>query len=165
MSMIDHEFATQAWENAKYFKITERGMKCPCPRCKDFEMQPWHFDPVLIEGVDRMREDLGLPIIVNRAASCWAHHKEVCHELKKPFTKNSAHIFDPEDPFLYVRGMDLTLPARFRRDNFENLVVAASRIGWNGLITYPEQLFIHIDNKQERFYWGTWYGGKYVRFA
>lgn len=71
------------WDQIRYFKRDEDGIRCPCNRCGGFPVEPTEK---LMRTADRIREELG-PMIPSSTVRCQEHNDELPGSAK-----NSRHI-------------------------------------------------------------------------
>ena len=119
---------------AKNFDSQE--MKCNC--CSRVRV-----DEKLIQGLQKLRDRLGVPVIITSGYRCEKHNKEVGGAI------NSLHLTG--------QAADFTAPVPLRRLYFE--CVGIEEFG--GIGCYPEQHFIHADSRKGTARWGK-LGGNYV---
>ena len=72
------------WSEIKYFKRTDPGIRCPCPRCGGFPVEPTERLMKLADGV---REQAGVPMYPSSTVRCQAHNDELSGSAK-----NSRHL-------------------------------------------------------------------------
>lgn len=72
------------WEKIKYFKRTDPGIRCPCPRCGGFPVEPTER---LMKLADKVREQAGVPLCPSSTIRCQAHNDELPGSVK-----NSRHL-------------------------------------------------------------------------
>ena len=71
------------WDQIKYFRRDEDGIRCPCSRCGGFPVEPTEK---LMRTADSIREELG-PMIPSSTVRCQEHNDELPGSAK-----NSRHI-------------------------------------------------------------------------
>ena len=72
------------WAQIKYFKRSDPGIRCPCPRCGGFPAEPTER---LMRLSDRVREQAGVPMNPSSTVRCQAHNDELPGSAK-----NSRHL-------------------------------------------------------------------------
>lgn len=72
------------WAQIKYFKRSDPGIRCPCPRCGGFPVEPTER---LMRLADRVREQAGVPMNPSSTVRCQAHNDEL-----RRSAKNSRHL-------------------------------------------------------------------------
>lgn len=72
------------WAQIKYFKRTDPGIRCPCPRCGGFPAEPTER---LMRLADRVREQAGVPMNPSSTVRCQAHNDELPGSAR-----NSRHL-------------------------------------------------------------------------
>lgn len=72
------------WSEIKYFKRTDGGIRCPCPRCGGFPVEPTER---LMRLADSLREQSGVPMYPSSTIRCQAHNDELSGSAK-----NSRHL-------------------------------------------------------------------------
>lgn len=72
------------WTQIKYFKHSDPGIRCPCPRCGGFPAEPTER---LMRLADRVREQAGVPMNPSSTVRCQAHNDEL-----RGSAKNSRHL-------------------------------------------------------------------------
>lgn len=72
------------WAQIKYFKRTDPGIRCPCPRCGGFPAEPTER---LMRLADSVREQAGVPMNPSSTVRCQAHNDELPRSAK-----NSRHL-------------------------------------------------------------------------
>lgn len=116
---------------AKHFKPSE--FRCKCKRCVNAP------DPVvsdrLLTVLDKIRESVGVPVVVLSGYRCPAHNKEVGGVNDSQHTKRTA--------------------ADIRAEGFsvEELAGVAEKCGADGIGKYPKQNFVHVDMRGKRARW------------
>lgn len=81
------------WDDIKYFHRDDDGIRCPCPRCGGWPVEPTEK---LMRTADSIREELG-PMIPSSTVRCQAHNDELPGSAK-----NSRHLSG--------RAMDFSAP-------------------------------------------------------
>lgn len=99
-----------------HFSVKE--MACPC--CGSVNV-----DPFLVAALERLRDALGRPIVVNSAVRCAAHNAVVGG------SKNSQHT--------YGKACDIRVAPHERWE----VLAHAFKIGFTGVGIY--QSFVHVD--------------------
>lgn len=118
-----------------YFQSSE--FRCPCcGRVKVAEK--------LIQGLQKLRDRLGVPIHVTSGYRCKEHNAAVGGST------NSLHLTG--------QAADITCKLSLLRLYFEALGIGEFQTGGVGL--YPDNNFIHVDVRNSRARWGR-VGGKY----
>lgn len=72
------------WEDIRYFRRTDPGIRCPCPRCGGFPVEPTER---LMRLADRVREQAGVPMNPSSTVRCQAHNDELPGSAR-----NSRHL-------------------------------------------------------------------------
>lgn len=72
------------WGEIKYFKRTDPGICCPCPRCGGFPVEPTEK---LMKLADMVREQAGVPMCPSSTIRCQTHNDELPGSVK-----NSRHL-------------------------------------------------------------------------
>lgn len=72
------------WKEIKYFKHSDPGIRCPCPRCGGFPVEPTER---LMRLADSVREQAGVPMNPSSTVRCQAHNDEL-----RGSAKNSRHL-------------------------------------------------------------------------
>ena len=72
------------WDEIKYFRRTDPGIRCPCPRCGGFPVEPTKR---LMKLADRVREQAGVPMYPSSTVRCQVHNDELLGSAK-----NSRHL-------------------------------------------------------------------------
>lgn len=72
------------WGDIRYFRRTDPGIRCPCPRCGGFPAEPTER---LMRLADRVREQAGVPMNPSSTVRCQAHNDELPGSAK-----NSRHL-------------------------------------------------------------------------
>lgn len=72
------------WAQIKYFKRSDPGIRCPCPRCGGFPVEPTER---LMRLADSVREQAGVPMNPSSTVRCQAHNDEL-----RGSAKNSRHL-------------------------------------------------------------------------
>lgn len=72
------------WAKIKYFKRSDPGIRCPCPRCGGFPAEPTER---LMRLADSVREQAGVPMNPSSTVRCQAHNDEL-----RGSAKNSRHL-------------------------------------------------------------------------
>lgn len=72
------------WGDIRYFRHTDPGIRCPCPRCGGFPAEPTER---LMRLADRVREQAGVPMNPSSTVRCQAHNDELPGSAK-----NSRHL-------------------------------------------------------------------------
>lgn len=109
----------------KYFDMEEFACKC----CG--ELPVGGMNPVLLEALDQLREELCSPIFVTSGYRCPEHNREVGGvENSQHVLGNAADIICPDVPF-------------------EEFIEAVNRIGFDGIGVYWGQGFIHCDMRED----------------
>lgn len=72
------------WGEIRYFKRTDPGICCPCPRCGGFPVEPTER---LMKLADTIREQAGVPMCPSSTIRCQAHNDELPGSVK-----NSRHL-------------------------------------------------------------------------
>jgi uncharacterized protein YcbK (DUF882 family) len=116
---------------SKHFKPAE--FRCKCKRCINAP------DPVmsdrLLTVLDKIREAIGVPVIILSGYRCPAHNKEVGGVNDSQHTKRTAAD---------IRAAGLSV---------ESLARAAEKCGADGVGRYPGQGFVHVDARGRRARW------------
>lgn len=84
------------WSEIKYFRRTDPGIRCPCPRCGGFPVEPTER---LMKLADKVREQAEVPMYPSSTIRCQAHNDEIPGSAK-----NSRHLSG--------RAMDFRLRGR-----------------------------------------------------
>ena len=72
------------WAEIKYFKHSDPGIRCPCPRCGGFPAEPTER---LMRLANSVREQAGVPMNPSSTVRCQAHNDELPGSAK-----NSRHL-------------------------------------------------------------------------
>lgn len=72
------------WAEIRYFRRDELGIRCPCPRCGGFPVEP---DERLMRTADKIREHFGMAMLPSSTVRCQAHNDELPGSAK-----NSRHV-------------------------------------------------------------------------
>jgi len=116
---------------SKYFKPSE--FRCKGKECKD---KP---DPVMDEKLlillDKIREKVGKPIVVNCGFRCPRHNKDVGGAT------NSTHM--------YCKAADLSAVGI----GVNELAQIAEECGFDGIGRYPKGNFVHVDSRGYKARW------------
>lgn len=72
------------WAQIKYFKRSDPGIRCPCPRCGGFPAEPTER---LMRLADSVREQAGVPMNPSSTVRCQAHNDELPGSAR-----NSRHL-------------------------------------------------------------------------
>lgn len=110
-----------------------------CPHC-----HKCITDPRLISGLQRLRDQAGVPVIITSGYRCAEHNREL-----KSAAKNSYHI-SGQAADVVIAGMDV----------LEMYRLAGEIPEFNGIGLY-DQGFIHVDVRDKKTRWGR-LKGEYV---
>jgi uncharacterized protein YcbK (DUF882 family) len=110
---------------APHFSLREFQCSCGCEQVK--------IHPLLIEKLERIRENTGVPVLVLSGYRCPRHNAEVGG------VKGSYHL----------KGM--AADVRLKGVGNEILLAEAERIGFGGIGKYPD--FIHLDVRRGKARW------------
>lgn len=72
------------WGDIRYFRRTDPGIRCPCPRCGGFPVEPTER---LMRLADSVREQAGVPMNPSSTVRCQAHNDELPGSAR-----NSRHL-------------------------------------------------------------------------
>lgn len=72
------------WGDIRYFRRTDPGIRCPCPRCGGFPVEPTEG---LMRLADSVREQAGVPMNPSSTVRCQAHNDELPSSAR-----NSRHL-------------------------------------------------------------------------
>ena len=111
---------------AKYFKVEE--FKCKC--CGHIRV-----DMGLIEKLDKLREEVGMPIIVNSGYRCASHNRNVGGS--------------PTSQHLEGKAADILVKGGFVSP--KKLAAMAEKYGFGGIGIYDT--FIHVDTRAGKTRW------------
>jgi uncharacterized protein YcbK (DUF882 family) len=115
-----------------HFKLSE--FACKCSRCAGkLNCGPTSISPKLLEVLNKIREKINLPIIVNSGYRCPEHNKEIGGEA------NSQHMKGTAADIRWA-GMNTTQAAKI-----------AEECGADGIGTYDS--FVHVDVRGYRARW------------
>jgi hypothetical protein len=129
---------------SRNFYVSEfacKGAKCGCIYSNP-EVEPYLLvDPIFVQKLQAMRDDLEFPFKINSAARCIDHNKAVGG------AKSSAHLVTALHP---SRAVDVSMAGLTSEQRYLFLR-AAIKYGMHGIGIYDS--FIHIDNKKRKALW------------
>lgn len=102
---------------APHFRLWE--FECPC--C--FRVR---LHPVLLEKLEKLRQEMGIPIVITSGYRCEKHNREVGGVAK------SLHLFG--------QAADIAIPARI----MDQVCWLARKAGFDQVIPYHSRNFIHL---------------------
>lgn len=109
-----------------------------------------NVDPVARHMLNELREKLDKPLLIDSASRCPSHNLRVGG---KPASK---HLATPE---LTSTAFDISCnPRRYAFYNLEaptirEVVQAAIEVGFNGIGTYEDAEFVHVDKRPNKAHW------------
>ena len=109
--------------SSKYFSDYETQCHCGCGGN--------HINPLLLEKLDAMREEIGGPLELSCAYRCPAHNAEVGG------VRNSQHTLG--------NAADVIVPDYGHCHTTDQLAWYAERAGFDGIDVYPDSGFVHVD--------------------
>lgn len=137
---------------SKYFTLEE--MNCKCKNCKNKKPPILVMNNLLLLGkeLDKLREKVGKPMIVDSAYRCPTHNKEVGGVDNSTHTKGLAcdwHVFNmtEEDMFRYASLLEP-----------EQAGVKKPKWIFSGVGYYPNRNFCHVDISKSSKRPATWKG-------
>jgi uncharacterized protein YcbK (DUF882 family) len=102
---------------APHFKLWE--FECPC--CFTVRLYP-----VLLERLEKLRQEMGIPIVITSGYRCRKHNREVGG------VERSLHLFG--------QAVDIAIPARI----MDQVCWLARKVGFDQVIPYHSRNFIHL---------------------
>jgi len=102
---------------APHFKLWE--FECPC--CFTVRLYP-----VLLERLEKLRQEMGIPIVITSGYRCRKHNREVGG------VERSLHLFG--------QAVDIAIPARI----MDQVCWLARNVGFDQVIPYHSRNFIHL---------------------
>lgn len=109
--------------SSKYFADYETECHCGCGGNI--------INPLLLEKLDLMREMIGGPVELSCAYRCPAHNEEVGG------VPNSQHVLG--------NAADVLVPDYMHCHTVGQLAWYAEQVGFDGIGTYPDSGFVHVD--------------------
>ena len=135
--MNDNEKKIEAYERVTdHFLFSE----CTCPCCERVKIIPGFFRHMKL--LERMRQELGFPIIINSGYRCPEHNREVNGSL------HSWHMnFATDVRPAWVQDID---DEEFLR-RLVSMHESALKLNFGGIGEYNS--FLHLDLRQEKTRW------------
>jgi uncharacterized protein YcbK (DUF882 family) len=131
------------------FSIAE--FACKCGKCG----LPKSVHPVLVAGLQRMRDQTNLAITINSGARCIEHNRAVGGVGK------SEHIVTPEDPV--CKAVDIEIDGMTSEQAFR-IAETIPEFENAGIGVYDPDQIVHVDIRDYKARWGR-IRGKYVSLA
>lgn len=117
------------WDDLKYFRREESGIRCPCSRCGGFPAEPTEK---LMRVAEQIREHFGAPMLPSSTVRCQAHNDELPGSAK-----NSRHLSG--------KAMDF----RIQGKPGATVLAYTKKLQSQGVIRYTYQMsgteYVHID--------------------
>lgn len=120
----------------RHFDLSEFACKC----CG--QLPPNGMNPVLLEALDDLRENLGVPVYVSSGYRCPDHNAAVGG------VPNSQHV--------QGNAADIYIDGRYNK--LYNAVIESE--SFDGVGRYPQSEFVHVDEREDGFTpnWYRWEG-------
>lgn len=118
---------------SKYFKLSE--FQCKCKKCQDNNIIP-DIDEKLLILLDKIRGQLGRPVIVNSGYRCPEHNKAVGG------VADSQHVVGKAADIYVLPPLKVT-----------QLHSVAQDCGADGIGFYLKRNFVHVDVRGEKARW------------
>lgn len=126
--------ALNDFQLTEHFNLREFQCKCGCQQVK--------IGHDLVMALEQLRRKMGVPITVVSPYRCPTYNAKVGG------AKDSFHI--------QGRAVDITAKV-----DLNTICKAAKEIGFKGIGKYPNQNFIHLDNREQECYWVKYRGRDY----